>query len=271
MSRLRSRIVIALSMLLLLGCGSDFALREDLDMGSVSGLGLACELNAFATTYKPFLTKCAGCHVPGGTGAGAFSSSNIGVAYDAFLLASTTKIDERSTNQNHAPGITGPQNQAAIDGLRPQFDNAIASCSQGPTPGDPSTPAITSAAKDIVTAQATQTLTWNLASDLNGRAITGATFSITVRSTTQASGAILYTVSQPRITTTSQGVHVVGLMFSINGNDLPLVTTFSRVDQTVNANQTNAAISNASAAFETPAPGATPNRLSLSFKTIEPR
>ncbi len=262
----------ALSLFLLLGyqnCGSDFAMQEGLDLGSVTEQGLNCELNAFKTTYYGFLGKCKACHVPGGTGSGAFSSSNPQVAYDAFLLATTTKIDERSVNQNHAPGITGPVNQATIDGLRPQFDNALATCSQSPNPGGTPVPvAVLSAEKAINAAQTTQTLTWNLASEVSGTSVTGATFTIIVQSATTPGGTILYTISQPRITTTGRGVRIGQMMFKFNGNDLPLVTTYSRLDQTIAVNQTNISLSNAAAAFEAPA---TPSRIAISFGLLEPQ
>lgn len=252
-------------------CGSDFVVKDSLDLGSITASGLSCELDAFNRTYKPFLTKCQGCHVPGGVGSGAFSSSNLQVAYDAFLLATTTKIDERSVNQNHAPGITGPVNQTQIDAIRPQFDNAIAACNQGPSNPQPPTPSVISSPKDIVANQATQTLTWNLATDVPGVSIPGASLSFTVASATQASGAVLYTISNPRLTTTTAGVNLDSIMFRINGTELPLVTTYSRVSRTVPANQANVQLSTAAAAFETAAPGAMPNRLSISFGSLEPQ
>ena len=241
-------------------CGSDFMMMPGLDLGSVTESGLKCELNAFKTTYMPFLAKCKGCHVPGGTGAGAFSSTNADVAFTAFNLSTATKIDERAVNTNHAPGITGPANQAAIDSARPQFDNAIATCRASPTPGGTpvptGAPALTTS-KNLSSA-ATQTLTWNLSSELSGgTAITGATFSIVVQSTTQASGAVLFTITQPRVTTTSQAVRVSQIMLNYNGVDLPLVTTFSRVERTIPINQTNISLSAAAGAYEAPASGAT--------------
>lgn len=257
--------------LLLAGCGADFVMKEGMDFSSVSEQGLSCELNAFKTTYYGFLTKCQGCHVPGGAGSGAFASANVGVAYDAFLLATTTKIDERSVNQNHAPGITGPSNQTVIDTIRPQFQNAVAACSANPTGPITTVEPVLSSAKDIATGQASQTLTWNLATDVPGSSIPGATLSLTVVSATQASGAILYTISNPRLTTTSTGARLQGLMFNFNGVALPLVTTFSRLDKTVASNQANSVLSTAAAAYEAPAPGATPNRIALSFGVLAPQ
>lgn len=272
-----SGALLAIVMMTFQNCGSDFVMKDSLDLASgVTESKIACELQAFQSSYMPFLAKCKNCHIPGGSGAGAFSSTNVEVAHNAFLLATTAKIDERAVNVNHAPGTTGPANQAAIDTARPQYENALAACNGGGGDDEPvgtgldTNPAVT-IAKNLP-ATGTQTLTFNLASEVtSGQSVPGATFSITITASATAGGGVLYQFSQPRVTTTTSGLRVANVMFDFNGNDLPLVTTYSRVDRTLGTNQTNVSLSGASTAYEAPAPGGTPHRLGISFGILVPQ
>ena len=261
-------------------CGSDFVAKDGVLTSASTAAstappteGIACDKAAFESSYHTFLkTNCSGCHTPGGPGAGAFGSPDNDVAFNAFVLATTAKINDRAVNPAHAPGITGPAKQAAITSAMDSWTKSDGACKNSTLPQTPvGPPTIATTDLQIDKTKTDQTLLWNLNTDAapTSGGFGTATLSIRVQSTPTTTGTVLYLLSVPQVTTGAVAVHVKSINVRLNGVDQTLFTTFSRLDVTVPANTSKSNLSTATGEFEVTAPGATNDKLSLTFGALD--
>jgi hypothetical protein len=247
-------------------CGSDFVVKDGLNLASSASTCEASLEADFQSSYYAFLkTNCATCHTSRGPGNGAFADSNPDLAFSAFLLTGSDRIDVNATNSAHAGGYTGAQNTSAIDLASQQWGAAEAQCKAGG--GGVGSGFITVGKAMNATATA-HDVTWNLDSELaSGSGSTGgATLTVAVRETASANGTPVYYFSNPRLKGGSSSVSVEGLMVRINGQEQTLGSTWSRVSATANAGQ-SVPLSAAQMIIEYPA-FTSSDTLSLSIDSI---
>lgn len=234
--------LVVLALVQLVGyqnCGADFSVKSGLNLGNAS-LGSVCEADLeaqFESSYWPFVKQnCATCHTGAGPGTGAFASSNPDVAYQSFLLVTSSMIDQNATNSAHAGGYTGPQNNSAITVASQEWAAAESTCSGGSTAADNS--AITTS-KTMNATTAVKSLTWNLDSELAGKSVStgGATLTVSYIMGTSADGSHLYYFSDPKLQAGSKAVEITGMMVRINGQEQTLGSTWSRLDMSATAGQ----------------------------------
>lgn len=221
-------------------CGADFAVRSDLSMAGPFHAGSTCESqlqSQFESTYAPFLSKCSGCHVPGGMGKGAFAQSDRAGAFNAFLLATSDRIDTLAVTSSHASGITGAMNQDAVNTASSAWNAAVTNCKAG-TGQNTGGGAVTSA-KTMDAVATDKDIVWNLDSDMSVGTgnYGGATLTIAVRAVT-ANGYTTHYFNRPRLKAGTRAVHVESLMLKINGQLQNLGTIWSLLNSDVPAGQT---------------------------------
>lgn len=97
-----------------------------------STLQALCEqalMNAFATSYQPFVSDralCLSCHTEGGSSPFKFASADPATAFRSFMQVGADRINMNSVNSGHAAGITGPALQPRVTAARAVWDPAYA-------------------------------------------------------------------------------------------------------------------------------------------------
>ena len=218
-------------------CGNDFVASGAVDLSSASAEECDAALQAtFQQSFYPFTSvTCKACHVPGGIGKGAFASTDISVAYNAFMLDTPSEIEARAVDPSHAAGITGPANQSAIASAKAIWDSAEASCNSGA----PST-AIVTIDKPINGSATVKTISFSLNSEIVGSTTNfgGATFSVGVQQVTNISGDTLYYFTNPTLKTGTLPINVGKMIVRLNGVNQPLMTTWTQLNFSVAAGAT---------------------------------
>lgn len=215
---------------------------------------------AFSTSYQLLLSStstCKACHIAGGAGKGAFASADTTEGYNAFKLVDINKINSYVVLASHAAGFSGPQNQAALDTAKTNWNNSVAACSASSTPPPSGTPptglqAVTTA-KVIAATTTNKTISWNLNNELavGSGNYGGATISIRIRTQTDATtGLKTYYLTSPTLTTGTSPITLTGIMVRINNTTITLATTFSRVTTQAPPATTNRVLSTATMLFE---------------------
>jgi len=231
--RARAFSTAALVLFTLVGyqnCGNDFVASNSVNFSSISSSECGATLQAaFQQSFQPFLSmKCVACHVPNGVGKGAFASTDLGVAFSAFLLDTPSSVETRALDPHHAPGITGVANQSAIASATAIWNSAQAACS------DPkiASSALVTVDKPIHGTATVQTITFNLDTDLVGSAMNygGAKFSVGIQEITNVSGDTLYYFTNPTLKAGTAAIHVGKMMVRLNGVNQPLMTTWTQLN-----------------------------------------
>ena len=235
--RTRALTTVALVLFTLVGyqnCGNDFVASNSVAISSVSSSECAATLQgAFQQSFHPFLsTTCHACHVPNGAGKGAFASTDLSVAFNAFMLVSASAVEKRALETSHAPGITGVANQSAIAAATAIWNSAQAAC--GGTGGGPKglSNASVTVDKPIHGSAAVQTIMFNLDTDIVGSNMNygGAKFSVGIQEVTNVSGDTLYYFTNPTLIAGSKPIHVGKMIVRLNGVNQPLMTTWTQLN-----------------------------------------
>lgn len=260
-STIRLRLAIASGVLLLAfqNCGSDFVVRGGGSFSSSSVCEASLEAD-FSSSYHSLLkTKCASCHTGAGPGNGAFANSNSSVAFSAFLLATSAKIDTYAQNTSHASGYTGSQNASAIAIASQSWAAAAASCKNGPS--SVPTRGVVLNSKSIPAQGAD--VSWNLDSDVKVSTVAtgGASLIVNVVRSTSANGTTVLYLSNLRLKGGTKSVSASGAMPMLDGQVQSLGSTYSRVSGTAAAGQTTV-LSAATLILESPISA---NSLGLAF------
>ncbi len=204
----------------------------------------ACEIElktAFANSWHPFLkANCVACHIPvGGTeaGKGAFASSDLNVAFNAFKSGPPAKIGEFAILATHKAPYTGPQHQSTVSGLNSswasaqvQYEACVAS--GGGAGGEPPTGPRIETNTQVMAATATARV---LNFDIPG--FTGAQLRISVATQTLPSGETNYAFTVPTLQAGAQALRLRDIRFLINGTLVSSTTTFASIDRHVPATQ----------------------------------
>jgi hypothetical protein len=216
--------------------------------------------SAFGQSYHGFLmTNCNSCHVAGGEGKGAFSSPDIGVAFNAFKGSSASRVNSFAVNPNHKPPTTGAQHAAAISGLSSQWDtveNQYQAClasggglGGGGLGGLPTGPRIETVAKTMPTfvvpapgvTTAAQTLTYNLGTEISapaGTVFAGSSFSFDIKARTSATGETSYVIERPTFTASAaSAIQVRDIQIKINDVHVDSATALTTTTRKIPASQ----------------------------------
>jgi len=213
---------------------------------------------AFSTSYHLLLSStstCKACHIAGGAGKGAFASADATEGYNAFKLVDINKLNSYVVLASHATGFSGPQNQAALDTAKTNWNNSVTACAgnAGPTPPPSAGLRAVTAAKAIAATTTNKTISWNLDNELavGSGNYGGATISIRIRTQTDATtGLKTYYLTSPTLTTVTSPITLTGIMVKINNTTMTLATTFSRVTTQAPAATANSVLSTATMLFE---------------------
>lgn len=215
------------------------------------------EQELYAKTYHSFLmTNCSSCHVEGGQGKGAFASSNLTTAYNAFsvvgdqLVASYEKVSKFAVDQGHKPPSTGAQHTAAIDRLKTQWiaglDNIqLCQSSSGTVTQPPPTDEMLrlktrSKGINVPPRGSFSTVTWDLSKDILAKAdgslpsFPGVTLEVKVEQTVLGTQSV-YIVYDPTLKAGSKDIKIRDIRVILNGRPFWDATTFSHVDNGVYA------------------------------------
>ncbi len=216
----------------------------------------------FADSYYVFTKqKCSGCHREGGaedTRGKYFADPSIAKAFSSFQFVTEFKIRTYAVDETHRTGVTGPQNQQLIETARKawiaastKYDTCKSTVTgEAPPPPPASTidkPADVSGAPRIVNRTAPgyvapglvnadfKTLTWNLATDLNGTALNSTTFTMRYafvdNGPTATDHDYMFIVSNPALVNNSgANVKVKAINLKLNGTQYYDGTTFSSIN-----------------------------------------
>ena len=214
-------------------CGNDFVASNSVNISSVSQSECGATLQAaFQQSFQPFLsTTCHACHVPGGAGKGAFASTDLSVAFNAFMLDTPNAVKARALEPSHAPGITGVANQSAIASATAIWNSAQAAC--GGTGGGPKVSNTWVTVDKPIHGSATiQTITFNLDTDIAGSSTSygGAKFSVGIQEVTNVSGDTLYYFTNPTLKAGTAPIHIGKMTVRLNGVNQPLMTTWTQLN-----------------------------------------
>lgn len=231
---------------ILLGACSALEGGGDLSRQRVSSACAAGLEQVFSEQYHPFLvTNCSSCHQAGGSGKGGFADQDLAVAFNQFQLRGSVLIAERAVDFNHQPPATGPHLQTDIDNIEPLWQAALveaATCNaagdNSPPVGDPlpSSGNFITTSKTMNGTENLQNLSWDLASEIVtpvGASLSGATFSIDLRTSITATGATAYEFSNPQLTAGSESIRVALVEIQINDVFISSATTYRGIDRYV--------------------------------------
>lgn len=258
-------------------CGSDFT---PLNGSSKAGwASIYCETDLklpFASGYHEFLkNQCSSCHTESGSGKGTFASSDLDVAYGAFLIATPEKVRFYALNKDHASGFTGGHNAESVDQAQSTWDAAVEVCKSSMDPSGGDFDGVLTQPKRIDVLWPNpknkySTLTWNLDTELSDspRDFGGAKLSIQVIRTDDGTGTQLYYLKAPSLTTGSKPIRIVGLRVRINDDTQVLATTFSRIEEEVPPAQNDVLLSAGTMVVEYPADAS--DELTLLIDILEP-
>ncbi|NQZ02131.1 MAG: hypothetical protein HRT45_15840 [Bdellovibrionales bacterium] len=267
-SNVRAKVAfVLLCGFLVAGCSATHEeLKSDGSGGSANPLTNKCGLSleqTFASSYHGLLkNQCAGCHVQGGVGKGAFADSNVATAFSQFMLTGSDFVRTRALDPVHQPPFTGPVNQPAIDSIDPAWNDAVAtfdSCqadlerdnrNPGPSPTIPEDDPIVekidvdleTTAKTIAANGSPKTLSWNLGNESavnsTGLNLSNVRLEVDVVVFTSPTNERSYQLSNPRLRAAGQALRLRYLEILLNGQYYQLGSAFKTSDRRVPANQT---------------------------------
>ncbi|MBX7231881.1 MAG: hypothetical protein K1X29_07320 [Bdellovibrionales bacterium] len=218
------------------------------------------EMDLFSQTYHKFTTsKCAGCHVEGGVGKGAFASSGLMVAYNSFVFVGYEKLSGYAIDSSHNPPYTGIDNIEKINLLRKQWVQGLENISlcEGGYSTNPTTinesDRLELKSKPMYPLKAlkegeVKTFSWSLShleSDLIQKDNTialpqlgDAKFMVDIKRT-KFGGKSYYVFYKPRLVTDTVDIYIKSILIKLNGRLISLQTTFKYIDAFVRKQTTS--------------------------------
>lgn len=191
---------------------------------------------AYRDTFYNFTqeNRCFHCHVPGGAGKSAFAQENYVAGMDAFIGVGVDKFSIKALS-DHQSGYTGTHLKPSLDTNKDIWMAAIDGYNAcGTDQIDNNVKKFVTSAKliDLFDASGNlkvpedefQVRTWNLEDEEFAANAIGATFSISVMSTTKFKGIPIYVFTFPTLKTTNQTITVLGISVLINGQKLGRTT-----------------------------------------------
>lgn len=213
--------------------------------------------SSFQKTYHPFLlNNCAACH------SSAHASSNVDLAYRAFMERGTTLIDYQATHAHGGNSLSATDTQPQIDAFKPQWvqaQNQYLDClvkNSGSAVGAK----FALAGKPIPNLMNTANNTtwipveWDLESQAASPAANGqfkAFFKAEARLQVVSGvpSGIIFRNPSLRLKSGSQNIEVKALTIMIDGDTQNLVTTYSTIAAIVNSTSDTVLVSNSSSAL----------------------
>ncbi|MCB0378629.1 MAG: hypothetical protein KDD33_09070 [Bdellovibrionales bacterium] len=247
--------LLAFSLMAYQNCGSTHSSTVNL-----SSLGCKADMvPVFADGYHKFLkaNSCNNCHDLGGAGSGAFAQSDAFAAYQAFTAPGRGPSGIESKIKGGHQGYNFSTMETELSNLKAQWDqaNADKTCSGGAGETEAKTliffedtdvlgygkkrvrvttsGGVTKIAPDF---QKKQTIEFSLEGGSINPSLPGAKLSIDVEVFYESDFfyPTHYLVSNPKILTPTQAIHIDGLTILLNG-DPHLVTTYQGVNMNLEA------------------------------------
>ena len=208
------------------------------------------DMDLFQKTFHPFVVKnCANCHIPGGEGKGAFASSGLLVAYNAFSVSGYDLVAANAIDNGHKPPYSGPQHNETVDLLKDQWVKGlenIATCKAGGDGPDinpvDETLRLETKSKGVNAPETGEfvTIKWSLPTELLDKSgaitlpdIPGSEISIMIRRSRLGPKPV-YEIAQPKLKAgATSDVRISSLLIKLNGKVISNQTTFRFIDEGV--------------------------------------
>lgn len=251
--------------MLLTNCGQGFVAEDLMSLGNITNNtnntsntdnsgsgssvtfnqapGQSCEdalLNVYKNTYHPFLVKnCNSCHIPGGSGSGAFAVDDAATSYPIFSSKGAPLIDTQSTG-GHKPPYTGSHQQSTIAEISAYWSKAKTSYQECVTNsgGTTDTTYLTKSKPLIVASDLADTfvaMEWDL--ETLGTPKVPLIAKIEIRKSALYGSVIGYEFRNPslRLKDNAKTPYLVqGLSLAINGKLQTEITTYRYITATIN-------------------------------------